>query len=79
MDFFSAMYVRTELFLFYFFLIWAGISGGAIAGISVAAIIGATFLALCFYFLIYRERKKMSKLPFLPTETYDQNQEHMHG
>ncbi|KAG8365385.1 hypothetical protein BUALT_Bualt18G0099200 [Buddleja alternifolia] len=42
----------------------AGISGGAIAGISIAAIVGAVSLAACFYFVFYR-RKKVKEESFL--------------
>ncbi|PIN11222.1 Serine/threonine protein kinase [Handroanthus impetiginosus] len=34
-----------------------GISGGAIAGISIGAIIGAVCLAACIYFVFYRRKK----------------------
>ncbi|XP_059662656.1 chitin elicitor receptor kinase 1-like [Cornus florida] len=43
------------------------ISGGVIAGISVAAIAGALLLAGCFYFGFYR-RKKVKKESFLLSE-----------
>ncbi|KAI3466544.1 hypothetical protein Pfo_023207 [Paulownia fortunei] len=38
-----------------------GISGGAIAGISVAAVVGAISLAVCFYFVFYRRKKVMEE------------------
>ncbi|KAL0321111.1 UNVERIFIED_CONTAM: LysM domain receptor-like kinase [Sesamum radiatum] len=52
-----------------------GISGGAIAGISVAAVIGAISLGVCVYFVFYR-RKKAKEESFLQN---DQSIENAHG
>ncbi|KAK4421364.1 LysM domain receptor-like kinase [Sesamum alatum] len=57
------------------FLPAKGISGGAIAGISVAAVIGAISLGACVYFVFYR-RKRAKEETFLQN---DQNIENAHG
>ncbi|KAL3614968.1 hypothetical protein CASFOL_040629 [Castilleja foliolosa] len=51
----------------------SGISGGAIAGISVAAIIGAILLLVCFYFVFYRRRKSRAGSSFLKDQRIDNN------
>lgn len=53
----------------------AGISGGLIAGISVAAVIGAISLGVCVYFVFYR-RKKAKEESFLENV---QSIENAHG
>ncbi|KAL7142821.1 hypothetical protein ABFS83_08G150100 [Erythranthe nasuta] len=53
----------------------SGISGGAIAGISIAAVFGAISLALCVYFVFYR-RKKATGGTFIH---HDQSIENAHG
>ncbi|KAL0310742.1 UNVERIFIED_CONTAM: Chitin elicitor receptor kinase [Sesamum angustifolium] len=53
----------------------SGISGGAIAGISVAAVIGALSLGVCIYFVFYR-RKRAKEESFLQN---DQSIENAHG
>ncbi|KAF8391587.1 hypothetical protein HHK36_023893 [Tetracentron sinense] len=47
-----------------------GISGGAIAGISVAGVVGALFLAVCTYVGLYR-RKKLKEASLLPAASED--------
>ncbi|XP_020551787.1 chitin elicitor receptor kinase 1-like isoform X2 [Sesamum indicum] len=53
----------------------SGISGGLIAGISVAAVIGAISLGVCVYFVFYR-RKKAKEESFLENV---QSIENAHG
>ncbi|KAH6775946.1 chitin elicitor receptor kinase 1 [Perilla frutescens var. hirtella] len=48
-----------------------GISGGAIAGISIAAVVGAISLAACFYFVFYARKN-------VPEESFLHNQQHIH-
>lgn len=38
-----------------------GISGGAIAGISIGAVVGVILLAVCIYFIFYRRKKVMEE------------------
>ncbi|KAL3519427.1 hypothetical protein ACH5RR_017576 [Cinchona calisaya] len=49
----------------------SGISGGAIAGITIAALLGAIFLAVCFYVIFFRERRKAEAFP--GAEPYELN------
>ncbi|XP_052177950.1 lysM domain receptor-like kinase 3 [Diospyros lotus] len=46
-----------------------GLSGGVIAGISIAGVAGALILAVCIYFGIYKKKKGEDKL--LPSATED--------
>ncbi|KAM3285443.1 lysM domain receptor-like kinase 3 isoform X2 [Capsicum chacoense] len=52
---------RGQLLWYYHHLlndvIFPGLSRGAISGITVAAIVGATFFAVCLNFVIYRSKK----------------------
>ncbi|KAI7736880.1 hypothetical protein M8C21_014421 [Ambrosia artemisiifolia] len=50
-----------------------GLSGGATAGISVGAVTGVIFFAICFYFVFYR-RKKVAEGSLLPED----GSEHFH-
>ncbi|KAK4386719.1 LysM domain receptor-like kinase [Sesamum angolense] len=50
----------------------SGISGGAIAGISVAAVIGALSLGVCVYFVFYR-RKRAKEESFLQNDQSIEN------
>ncbi|KAA8515542.1 hypothetical protein F0562_018847 [Nyssa sinensis] len=56
----------------------SGISGGVIAGLSVAGVAGALFLAACFYVVFYR-RKKVMEASLLHTAFDDKAVEHRHG
>ncbi|KAA8515547.1 hypothetical protein F0562_018842 [Nyssa sinensis] len=56
----------------------SGISGGVIAGLSVAGVAGALFLAACFYVVFYR-RKKVVEGSLLHTAFDDKAVEHRHG
>ncbi|XP_062160386.1 lysM domain receptor-like kinase 3 isoform X2 [Alnus glutinosa] len=55
-----------------------GISGGVIAGISVAAVAGASILAFCLYAVVCR-RKKVAEESVLPASSEDQHVQHRHG
>jgi len=55
----------------------AGISSRVIAGISVAGVAGAFFLASCFYFGFYRRRKVEASL--LPEAAESPYIHHRHG
>ncbi|KAI7736876.1 hypothetical protein M8C21_014417, partial [Ambrosia artemisiifolia] len=50
-----------------------GLSGGATAGISVGAVTGVIFFAICFYFIFYR-RKRVAEGSLLPED----GSEHFH-
>ncbi|KAK9267545.1 hypothetical protein L1049_009973 [Liquidambar formosana] len=56
----------------------AGISGKAIAGISVAGVVGCMFLAFCVYVGLYK-RKKVVEASLLPEEPEDRYIQHGHG
>ncbi|KAL3521925.1 hypothetical protein ACH5RR_014759 [Cinchona calisaya] len=55
-----------------------GLSGGVIAGISIATVLGAIFLAVCFYVIFYRERR-IREASFPEAEPYHLNDEYMQG
>ncbi|GFS35005.1 chitin elicitor receptor kinase 1 [Actinidia rufa] len=49
-----------------------GLSGGVIAGISIAGVVGVLLLAVCIYFGFYRKKKVQDKL-LLSTRSEDQS------
>ncbi|XP_027088831.1 lysM domain receptor-like kinase 3 [Coffea arabica] len=55
----------------------SGISGGAIAGITIAVLAGAIFLAVCLYAIFYRQRRISEGFP--KAEPHELNDEHVHG
>ncbi|KAM3701401.1 hypothetical protein ACB098_05G168500 [Castanea mollissima] len=55
-----------------------GISSGAIAGIFIAAVAGASILAFSLYLGIYRRKKKVVEASTLPAVSQDQYVRHRH-